>query len=90
MAEIAAKEELTHKDNFWDDPKEAEKLLKQISGIKSWVEDYDKAVADYDDLTVLYEFYTYDGDHARFPGDFGNAANNVRCRCYLTYRAMVV
>ena len=35
------------------------------------------------------EFYTYDGDHGRFPGDFGNAENNVNCRCYLTYRAMV-
>lgn len=35
------------------------------------------------------EFYTFDGDHGRFPGDFGNAENNVNCRCFLTYRAMV-
>lgn len=35
------------------------------------------------------DFYTFDGDHGRFPGDFGNAENNVNCRCYLTYRAMV-
>lgn len=35
------------------------------------------------------EFYTFDGDHGRFPGDFENAENNVNCRCYLTYRAIV-
>ena len=33
-------------------------MLKEISGIKSWVEDYDKAVADYEDLKVLFEFFT--------------------------------
>lgn len=32
------------------------------------------------------EFYTFDGDSARFPGDFTNAKNNVGCRCWLTYR----
>lgn len=27
------------------------------------------------------EFYTIDGDHARFPGDFKKPENNVNCRC---------
>lgn len=31
-------------------------------------------------------FYTYDGDSARFPGDFSMASNNVGCRCYLGYK----
>lgn len=31
------------------------------------------------------EFYTYDGDHALYPGGFENAQNNVNCRCFLTY-----
>ena len=35
------------------------------------------------------EYYTFDGDHGRFPGDFTKAENNVNCRCYLTYRAIV-
>ncbi len=34
------------------------------------------------------EFYTYDGDHAPFPGDFTKAENNVNCRCYLTYQVV--
>lgn len=32
------------------------------------------------------KFYTFDGDSARFPGDFEKSENNVRCRCWLTYR----
>lgn len=35
------------------------------------------------------DFYTFDGDHGRFPGDFNKAENNVNCRCYLTYRTTV-
>lgn len=31
------------------------------------------------------EFYTYDGDHAAFPGGFTQARNNVNCRCIVTY-----
>ena len=27
------------------------------------------------------EFYTYDGDHAPYPGRFTQAKNNVNCRC---------
>jgi len=29
-------------------------------------------------------FYTYDGDSARYPGDFSLASNNVNCRCWIT------
>lgn len=32
------------------------------------------------------EFYTYDNDHAQFPGGFTKAENNVNCRCYLIYQ----
>lgn len=31
------------------------------------------------------EFYTFDGDHAQFPGGFQLAENNVNCRCACTY-----
>lgn len=38
------------------------------------------------DVVGLHEeFYTFDGDHALFPGGFQNAANNVNCRCGLQY-----
>lgn len=31
-------------------------------------------------------FYTFDGDSARFPGDFENPENVIGCRCWLTYK----
>ena len=29
------------------------------------------------------EFVTFDGDSAKFPGDFSRAENNVNCRCVI-------
>ena len=54
--EVAAKTEETLAPDFWADPKMAEAFLKKLSGIKSWVTDYDKAKGLADDLGVLYEF----------------------------------
>lgn len=31
------------------------------------------------------EFYTYDGDHALYPGGFQSASENANCRCTLSY-----
>ena len=36
-------------------------------------------------VNVEDEFYTYDGDHAPFPGRFTKVENNANCRCILTY-----
>lgn len=33
-------------------------------------------------------FFTFDGDSARYPGDFDFAENNVNCRCVLMYSAI--
>ncbi|MBQ1167938.1 MAG: peptide chain release factor 2 [Bacteroidales bacterium] len=41
---------------FWDDPKEAEKTLKKISGIKYWTDGYAAAESKLADLEVLLEF----------------------------------
>lgn len=30
------------------------------------------------------KFYTYDGDSARYPGDFSLPENNCHCRCWIT------
>ena len=54
--EVEQKQKRTLEPDFWDDPKEAEKYLKEISGVKSWVTGYDAAVSAVSDLDVLYEF----------------------------------
>ena len=55
-AEVAEKTERTLATDFWDDPKEAEKFLKELSGVKFWVTGFDKLLTAFDDLNVLLEF----------------------------------
>ena len=55
-AEVDSKTEKTLAADFWDDPKAAEKFLKELSGVKFWVTGYDKVAAAVEDLNVLYDF----------------------------------
>lgn len=48
---------MTQEQDFWNDPKEAEKVLKSIKSIKRWTEAYDKAVTVFDDFSVIYDFH---------------------------------
>lgn len=53
VEEAAEKEQ---QPGFWDDPKEAEKFLKTVSPVKSWVSSYDELVSMIGDIEVLSEF----------------------------------
>ena len=55
-AQVAAMQEKTLAADFWNEPKAAEKFLKEIAGIKFWVTAYDALVSAADDVDVLYEF----------------------------------
>ncbi|GHE66586.1 peptide chain release factor 2 [Roseivirga thermotolerans] len=48
---------MTAQPDFWNDPKEAEKILKTIRAKKVWTESFEKAKEAVDDLDTLYEFY---------------------------------
>ncbi len=63
-ADVAARQERTLAADFWDDPKEAEKFLKELSGVKFWVAGYDKIVSGVEDLQVLLEFEDEEIDQA--------------------------
>ena len=54
--EVEARTQETLAPDFWGDPKAAEAFLKKLSGVKSWVIDFDKAKGLTEDLEVLYEF----------------------------------
>lgn len=43
--------------DFWQDPKNAEQILKKIKGIKNWTEAFQKTATSYDDLKVIHEFF---------------------------------
>ncbi|KXX72109.1 peptide chain release factor 2 [Flammeovirga sp. SJP92] len=55
--EIETKEAETTVAGFWDDPKTAEGLLKEIKGLKSWVDKFDEISALLEDLETLFEFF---------------------------------
>ena len=56
IEEIREDELASAQPGFWDQPKEAEKLLKKIKSNKNWVEEFEKVQSSYDDLEVLIEF----------------------------------
>ncbi len=56
-SEIEEEQEQTLKSDFWNNPEEAEKLLKAIKLKKIWTDRFEKLRTQLDDLEVLYEFY---------------------------------
>ena len=54
-SELELKEKQSQMPDFWDDPKKAELFLKDVSGLKSWVNAYDSAKSAVDDMEVLLE-----------------------------------
>lgn len=55
-ADVEVRQKKTLEAGFWDDPKEAEKFLKDLAGVKFWVTGYDKVASAVSDLEVLYDF----------------------------------
>ncbi|WP_224482954.1 peptide chain release factor 2 [Robertkochia aurantiaca] len=55
--EIQNEEEKTYAPDFWDNPREAEAIMRSLRTEKKWVEDYRKAKTLTGDLEVLLEFY---------------------------------
>ncbi len=55
--EIANEEEKTLAPDFWNNAKEAELHIKNLRSKKKWVEDYNKAVAQSEELSLAYEFF---------------------------------
>ncbi len=54
--EVAQKTEKTAAPDFWNDAKAAETFLKELAGVKFWVNGFDKAAGAVSDLDVLYDF----------------------------------
>ena len=58
--------------------------------MKTWETMQDDRVRDTHDylqsmtVPVNRRFYTFDGDSARYPGDFTDPQNNVNCRCRIS------
>ena len=57
IIEISNEEEKTANPEFWNNPKEAEIVMKSIRSKKKWVEDFNDLISNFDELTVLSDFY---------------------------------
>ncbi|TVQ89658.1 MAG: peptide chain release factor 2 [Bacteroidetes bacterium] len=57
---IKQQEEKTQDPDFWSNPKEAEKILKDIRDNKKWTDSFQKSLTSIEDLKVLYEFFEAD------------------------------
>ena len=55
--EIEEEEIKTQAPDFWDDPKKAEEKLKYITSLKNWTTAYKKIINEFNDLTVLIDFF---------------------------------
>ena len=65
--DVAQRTEKTLAADFWDDPKSAEKFLKELAGVKFWVTGYDKVHAGVEDLNVLLEFEDFEELEVSYP-----------------------
>ncbi|MGB0166077.1 MAG: peptide chain release factor 2 [Luteibaculum sp.] len=54
---IAEQEQYSQDPNFWNDPKKAEQILKDLKGLKKWVNDFEEAEKQLEELRVLIEFF---------------------------------
>ena len=78
LIEIAEEEQRTQLPEFWDDPKEAEKLLRQIRNKKVWTDGYKSAKTVVEDVEVLYDFYKEEGaTEEEVVAAFNKAKNEV-------------
>lgn len=57
LIQLEEEEEKTKDPKFWDDPKAAEKQLKQVASVKEWITAYNKVKSAIDDLTVVLDFF---------------------------------
>ena len=53
-------EAVSAQPDFWNDPEEAEKSMKQIQVRKSWTNAYEKVETSLQDVEVLFDFYSLD------------------------------
>src|SRR5690606_18984451 len=59
--EIQNEEEKTFAPDFWNNPKEAESIVRNIRSKKKWVDGYENAKNNTEELQILMEFFA-EGD----------------------------
>jgi len=55
--EIANEEEKTANPDFWNNPRKAEIVMKELRSKKKWVTDFNVITSNFEDISVLFDFY---------------------------------
>ncbi len=58
IIEISNEEEKTANPNFWNNPREAEIVMKALRSKKKWVEDFEAIKTLFEETSILLDFYT--------------------------------
>jgi peptide chain release factor 2 len=75
---LQKEQEITIGPNFWDQPKEAEKVLASIKLKKVWTDAFQKVLSTVEDTGVLFEFYQAgDATEAEMQEQFNAATKAV-------------
>ncbi|PCH49029.1 MAG: peptide chain release factor 2 [Flavobacteriaceae bacterium] len=61
IIEISNEEEKIVNPDFWNNPKEAEMVMKTLQSKKQWIEDYTKIKTNFEEVSILLDFYA-DGE----------------------------
>jgi len=59
--EVSNEEEKTADPNFWNNPKEAELVMKALRSKKKWVDDFKQITTNFEEIAILFDFYA-DGE----------------------------
>lgn len=57
LLQIKEDEKLTQDPNFWEDPKRAESVMRQIRNRKVWTDAYQQCATAADDAAVMFDFF---------------------------------
>ena len=57
LIEISNEEEKASNPEFWNNPKEAEALMRSLRFKKKWVDDFNTLKTNGEELQIIYEFY---------------------------------
>tara|TARA_R110002073_G_scaffold4213_1_gene27995 strand:- start:136186 stop:137286 length:1101 start_codon:yes stop_codon:yes gene_type:complete len=57
LIEISNEEETAANPDFWNNPRKAEVLMKSLRSKKTWVDDFNTAKIDAEELQILFDFY---------------------------------
>lgn len=57
LSEVVVKEQLTQAPDFWDNPTDAQKLLKEIQTLKVWPDAWGAVNAKVEEAAIYWDFY---------------------------------